>query len=822
MAAIDKFDLIVSALPKGYDFRNLRVLCEDSLWQKEPERAAAIALRKCPDIDWDSYIRNNPDVQAAAVHPFVHFLKHGIFEGRKLYVRNGHALAYKLNDAPSRPKVSIIIPNHNQGEMLEYGLKTLRNQSLADIEIIVVDDASSDESMSMLQQTVREDRRIKVLSFRKQHGTHMARAAGVEAATGQYIMFMDADDFFRIDACEMAYDAISSGYDVASFNVSLVETKYLQDDQKFNLLNYINRGEARSYSGDEAFELAYVHDAYSDLLWNKIYEAELCKAAFNEMSKGFYINNEDIYETLVILSRAHKIKKISDQLYIYRPPVNHLSHFKNELTHNMSSDCIWTLVNAFLEKSGNTKCRKMLENRFMGQATKAILKSLDSQEITTGFNYIANVFGITEYAAFLISAYLKQWSVVANVFRHYAIGPTSGCRASKRIGILYPTFAFGGAEKVILELCTQLEKRGHPVTLFLERPHQNDKYLPDFIEVVYVPLDWYNEDQAVRHIYSLANALEQHPVDMMLCAACWDQALLWQTILLKLKGIPVIMHNHMAFYDPLLSDDEHYNLKQHNSVLRCADKVICLSRYSEIYNHIMCINAKFVANPVSVKQCDYAAIVHDANRLVIIGQLGNKTKRVTDALRAIGEIVKIRPQIQAIFIGSLNNDWEQNKFYDLVDSLELRANVRVTGWVQDPLPLVANASILISTAYQEAFPLTICQAQALGVPCVMYQLPIEAAANNPAIIQVPHGDYKAIACNVLDLMDSPERLSELRAKAQARMAEYTADNFGEKICKLLDTYATYSDICYPTFAEYEIVLRTIGFYASDPPPWVNE
>lgn len=107
----------------------------------------------------------------------------------------------------SQPKVSIIVPVYNVENYLERCINSLRNQSITDIEIILVDDSSTDSSLEICNKAATEDSRIKVI-HKVNEGAGKARNAGLEVATGEYIGFVDSDDFVGADMyktlCEKA------------------------------------------------------------------------------------------------------------------------------------------------------------------------------------------------------------------------------------------------------------------------------------------------------------------------------------------------------------------------------------------------------------------------------------------------------------------------------------------------------------------------------------------------------------------------------------------------------------------------------------------
>ncbi|WP_096019896.1 glycosyltransferase family 2 protein [Campylobacter lanienae] len=116
-------------------------------------------------------------------------------------------------------KVSIIIPVYNVEKYLRECLDSCINQTLQDIEIIIVDDCGSDNSMDIAQEYAKNDNRIKIIKNSHNQGTFASRNNAVLAANGEYLVFLDSDDFLDLRACEIAYNATKNGYyDVVKFN----------------------------------------------------------------------------------------------------------------------------------------------------------------------------------------------------------------------------------------------------------------------------------------------------------------------------------------------------------------------------------------------------------------------------------------------------------------------------------------------------------------------------------------------------------------------------------------------------------------------------
>ena len=118
----------------------------------------------------------------------------------------------------SNIKVSIIVPVYNVEEYLPQCLDSLVNQTLQDIEIICINDGSTDSSGKILDNYAQKDNRIKVIT-KENEGQGVARNLAMDHANGEYIMFCDPDDWFELSACEDAYNQISKNdNDIVFFN----------------------------------------------------------------------------------------------------------------------------------------------------------------------------------------------------------------------------------------------------------------------------------------------------------------------------------------------------------------------------------------------------------------------------------------------------------------------------------------------------------------------------------------------------------------------------------------------------------------------------
>ena len=198
-------------------------------------------------------------------------------------------------------KVSIIVPVYNVEKYIDKCLNSLVNQTLKDIEIIIVNDGSPDNSQVVIDKYVKKYPR-KVKSFIKENGGQgSARNFGLEKAEGEYIGYVDSDDFVELDMYEKLYNkAKKSDLDIAicgSYNVTESGIKTIELDREL-----FKDKKKNAFFGRMA-------------VWNKIYKRELLLD--NNMTFRSKLWYEDLDFTLKMLSKAKKVGYVNKPFYDY-------------------------------------------------------------------------------------------------------------------------------------------------------------------------------------------------------------------------------------------------------------------------------------------------------------------------------------------------------------------------------------------------------------------------------------------------------------------------------------------------------------------------
>lgn len=219
----------------------------------------------------------------------------------------------------SQPKVSIVIPIYNVAPYLRDTLDSVRCQSLEDIEIICVDDCSTDECLSIIRAYAEADSRIKVIAHPSNMTASQSRKDGVLASTGKYIMFLDGDDCLYPDSCQIAYDAIEKyKTDIVHFEchvnaVGDVDEQRIKDTKKAAdpFIGTLNEEE-------NLLKSCWEEKKFGIELWSKIYNGELCRKAFQYIEDGRFPRAQDLYAFFVISFFAKTYYGIPDVLYSYK------------------------------------------------------------------------------------------------------------------------------------------------------------------------------------------------------------------------------------------------------------------------------------------------------------------------------------------------------------------------------------------------------------------------------------------------------------------------------------------------------------------------
>ncbi len=203
------------------------------------------------------------------------------------------------------PLVSIVIATYNDAPTLSACLRTALTQSLEDIEVICVDDASEDQTPSLLADFAARDRRLRVVRLARRSSAATARVEGARLATAPHILFVDSDDEIMENTCEIARKRIlEEGADVLQFTVEIAD----DSGRARRLLEH----EACYDSTRVLLDACYAQGFPAcNVLWNRVFETELVRRAFAWARPAFVPAANDLYLFFLIATHARLYRAVS-------------------------------------------------------------------------------------------------------------------------------------------------------------------------------------------------------------------------------------------------------------------------------------------------------------------------------------------------------------------------------------------------------------------------------------------------------------------------------------------------------------------------------
>lgn len=207
----------------------------------------------------------------------------------------------------AKPIISIILPVHNTSPYLEECLNSILNQSFKDYELICVDDGSSDNSYEILKKYEKIITNCKVIHQENQ-GVATARNLGLKNVTGDYIVFIDSDDYIKPNYLEKLYN------EICRTNSDVVICNFYRYYENSNLkLPVILKKSSGIYSNYDILKSLIPDNLIHSYLWNKLWKKEL----FDNLEFP-NIKYEDISIMCYLFYKAKKVSIIDDALYYYR------------------------------------------------------------------------------------------------------------------------------------------------------------------------------------------------------------------------------------------------------------------------------------------------------------------------------------------------------------------------------------------------------------------------------------------------------------------------------------------------------------------------
>ena len=218
-------------------------------------------------------------------------------------------------------KFSIIVPVYNVEQYLKKCIESLVNQTYQPYEILLVNDGTKDNSQEIIDE-YKKKYPLLIKSFIKENGgLSDARNYGVSKATGDYIVFVDSDDYIELDLLEVLSKSITNNEDVIGYGLTIVDNNY-------KICNKINKPIFTSKIGEDALKELIEGKEFFETAWTYCYNLEFWNKNKFQYEKGRF--HEDFGLTPYLLVKASNVKTIEYNGYYYYQNNNGIMRSENK------------------------------------------------------------------------------------------------------------------------------------------------------------------------------------------------------------------------------------------------------------------------------------------------------------------------------------------------------------------------------------------------------------------------------------------------------------------------------------------------------------
>ena len=256
------------------------------------------------------------------------------------------------------PKVSVVVAAYNVEKYIERCLSSLRNQTLREIEFLIVNDGSTDNTKKICEAFEQMDSRFRLIS-QKNGGLSEARNTGIQNANAHFIAFVDADDYVHETFYEKLYKTLIK----ENADVVICDFIKVWEDQRLNIVK-----SKRSFFNNSLLKEDIItnfltrHDESFVVAWNKLYKLEIIKQHnISFLNKAFF---EDVGFMSQYVMFAKKINYLSEPLYNYVQRDGSITKSYNPIIEESLKNTMDLVGNCFIDKR-NTQCIRTFNLRLL-------------------------------------------------------------------------------------------------------------------------------------------------------------------------------------------------------------------------------------------------------------------------------------------------------------------------------------------------------------------------------------------------------------------------------------------------------------------------
>ena len=708
----------------------------------------------------------------------------------------------------SYPLVSVVLPVFNVERYLAECLDSIVEQDYPNLEIIAVDDGSTDGSLGALTEYASSHRGLTVL-HQDNSGAGVARNRGITEAKGKYVLFVDPDDAIEsFTLRELVATAESRAAEIVLFGIARYDaelktlvTRATQPRLAISLPDV--------FAGEDI--AAQIYTTFSDgpSPCNKLFLRQFIVdhgLSFQPLPR---VN--DLSFSYSALALAKRICAINKTYYKYR--TNRKGSSQNTTDKDPSPVCaayhrlmevlsaagVFSKFSTSFYKAFYSSCSYTFRNMKRLSTAKRLFELLHSKSTAaiTGAKLGRGAFETdNEFAS-----YVNFWAerspyrlMLSPAQRRFANDmpelPGNGNR--KVLGVMCSSLRPGGIERVVTHLVPMFVKNGFDIVLMTSAPATDIEYaLPEGCIRVTTGRD--SENRA--RYDCIRAAILKYGIEKVIVHEYYMLTVGKDIDTIHSAGAQAIVHHHSVFSNMYLRENRERVLPQLLKAYRSADALIALSDIDADFFYMMGCKTIKITDPVpDIPPPERKAST--GHTLIWVARFVDG-KRPLDAIKIFELVLQQVTDARLIMLG--DGETSQTKLVN--DYLSTRPDlckaVSLKGHQPNVFEFELDADVFLTTSKFDGFSLSIIEAKAMGLPVVSYAMPyLETVKPGTGVLSVPQGGIAAAAAAVVRIFNDGELYQRLSRESRSSYEHFAAhDQWGSysKLFKALDGIIDFPD-----------------------------
>ncbi|WP_194765117.1 glycosyltransferase [Microbacterium sp. UFMG61] len=722
------------------------------------------------------------------------------------------------------PLVSIVLPVFNDVTTIALALESALTQTLSDVEIVCVDDASTDGTDAVIEAFAGRDDRVRLLRHAKNSSAFQARRTGVLAARADYLLFLDGDDELVSTAAELGLAlARSASADLIGFGVSVVEA----DGRTGNAYERRLQPVHDQLRGNAVLRgLFPIGEPAQGQLWRYLFRTSILRTAYAALPVDLSLPRiNDLPLMFLVAALAESYASTNAKLYRYHfgrggsgHQVDSVERAEFYASAIRSIDSIRSAVDIIANSHADGELlRASYESArlsIIGYVCFQLVERSDPDVLSAALIHLVSLAPAED----IIRGAARFYPVTLKTLKYHMPRPSLAGRQVRNVLLATSTLRTGGVSAVLASQARYLSEAGYHVIVVARSAGSEADAVPAGVDLIQLT----SRDLPGR-LAEWGLICREHDIDVvidhqMLYTQYWPE----YALAARAEGALTIgwLHNFVA--RPILDGTDRLAL-----IEACSNTlahITVLSPLDVAYFRLRGIDhVSYAPNPPSSLLLDSVAKVPEKHapreklRLVWWGRLEQQTKQVYELIE-LG--VQLRAQGASFTITVIGPDWDdvtarsfnvRARQHGVADAVVAIGPRRGNALVSE----IDSADAFVTTSLIEGYQLTIAEAQSRGLPVFMYELPwLTLVKDNEGVVSVPQGDAAGLARQIILSLGSAE-IYRNHSRASLERAMLVVDHDYRRLYEdLLNGTPSAEFRPHPTMDDARTLLRLFAFYAA--------